>query len=117
MFISQLRNRYTPLHDLKWSAAEKVIARKAFDRALKQELDAVIQETKSKAAKVQQPADVWKLERYLTERRNQIDCEYDYRYSVLPFVFGALIRKGRLSEEDVQGLREDKMHYIRKFAA
>ncbi len=117
MFISQVRNRYTPLHDLKWSAAEKVIARKAFDRALKQELDAVIEKTKSMAQKIQQPACVWKLESFLTKRRNEIDCEYDYRYSILPFVFSALIRKGRLSEEDLQGLREDKMRYIRKFAA
>ena len=66
------------------------------------------------AQKIQQPADVWKLE---SKRRNEIDCEYDYRHSILPLVFSALIRKGRLSEDDVQGLREDKMHYIRKFAA
>ncbi len=117
MFISQIRNRYAPLHNLKWSAAEKVIARKAFDRALKQELDAVIQKTKSMAQEIQQPAEVWELENYLTKRRNEIDCEYDYRYSVLPFVFSALIRKGRLSEEDLQGLREDKMVYVRLAAA
>ena len=54
MFISQVRN--TPLHNLKWSTAEKTIARKAFDRALKQELDAVIQKTKSMAQKIQQPS-------------------------------------------------------------
>jgi hypothetical protein len=29
---------------------------------------------------------------------------YDYRYSVLPLVFGNLIREGRLSEEELHGL-------------
>jgi hypothetical protein len=47
------------MHDLKWSGAEKVIARKAFDVALDRELQAVILEAKCKAAKIQQPSDLW----------------------------------------------------------
>src|ERR1700682_1217130 len=48
----------TAMRDLKWSPAEKAIARKAFDRALGRELEAVILETKSKAAKIQEPSDL-----------------------------------------------------------
>jgi hypothetical protein len=73
----------TEIHDLKWSAAEKVIARKAFNLALERELQAVILEAKSKAAKIQEPSGLWDLEQYLTQRRQEIDRIYDYRYSVL----------------------------------
>jgi hypothetical protein len=50
---------------LKWSPAEKAIARKAFDQALGRELGGIL-ETKSKAAKIQEPSGLWELERYLT---------------------------------------------------
>jgi hypothetical protein len=46
----------TAMRDLKWSLAEKAIAREALDRALGRELEAVILETKSKAAKIQEPS-------------------------------------------------------------
>jgi hypothetical protein len=35
------------------------------------------------AKMIEQPSDLWELERYLTERRKEIDSRYDYRYSVL----------------------------------
>ncbi len=38
----------TPMQDLKWSAAEKVIARKAFNLALERELQAVILKPKAR---------------------------------------------------------------------
>ena len=74
----------TANRDLKWSPTEKAIARKAFDRALGRELQAVILEAKSKAAKIHEPSGLWELERYLTQCRHEIDRKYDYRYSVLP---------------------------------
>lgn len=78
---------YTDVRDLKWSTAEKAIARKAFDLALQRELDAVIREAKNRAANINQPSELWDLERYLTQRRKDIDRLHDYRYSVLPLVF------------------------------
>lgn len=104
---------HTDPGEMKWSGAEKAIARKAFDLALTRELDAVMAETKAKAAKIQQPSGLWELERYLTERRKQIDQQYDFRYSVLLPVFGNLIREGRLREEELCGLAEDKLDYLR----
>jgi len=87
------------MRDLKWSPSEKAVARKAFDAALSRELKAVIAETKRLAARIEQPDDLWELERYLTAKRKEIDETFDYRYSVLPLVLGSLIRWywGRLS--------------------
>src|SRR6267154_1119950 len=68
------------MRDLRWSPAEKAIARKVFESALLQELEEVVRETKEMAAKIEQVGDVWDLEYYLTKRRQEIDREYDYRY-------------------------------------
>jgi hypothetical protein len=102
---------------LHWSREEKPVARKAFDRALHRELEALMVEAKKRARQMRQPSDLWDLESFLTQCRKQIDREFDYRYSVLILVFGRLIRAGRLSEEELQGLSEDKLDTIRRFAA
>jgi|HubBroStandDraft_6_1064221.scaffolds.fasta_scaffold1604520_1 hypothetical protein len=102
----------TAMQDLTWSAAEKVIARKAFNLALERELQAVILEAKSRAAKIQQPSDLWELEQYLTQRRQEINRTYDYRYSVLPLVLGKLLSSGHLVEDELHGLGEDKLGWI-----
>lgn len=104
------------MRDLKWSHAEKVIARKAFTRALEREFEVVIRETNEMASKIEQPSDLWDLEGYLTQSRKKIDRKYDYRYSVLTLVFGNLVREGRLSEEELHGLAEDKISSIRSYA-
>ena len=108
---------YDAAANLKWSSAEKAIARRAFDQALQLELQAVMTETKKRAAKIQRASDLWNLERYLAERRSQIDQQFDYRYSVLIQVFGDLVHRGRLSEQELQGLDEDKLDLIRHYAA
>jgi hypothetical protein len=104
------------MRDLKWSPAEKAIARKAFDLALGRELEAVILEAKSKAAKIQEPSGLWELEEYLAQRRQEIDRKYDYRYSVLPLIFANLLSGGRLNENELHGLGEDKLGYIHRAA-
>ena len=45
------------------------------------------------ASEIQESSDLWDLERYLTERRKQIDRKYDYRYSQLASVWKPLVRK------------------------
>ena len=99
-----------------WSRSEKVIARTAFDAALGRELHEVIQEAKQMASQIRQSSDLWDLERYLTQRRKEIDRKYDYRYSQLTHVLGRLLQEGRLSEEELRGLGEDKLKSIRSFA-
>jgi hypothetical protein len=104
------------IRNLRWSPVEKVVARKAFNLALQQELESVIQETKDRAASIQKPFELWDLKHYLTQRRNEIDRTYDFRYSVIPFVLGTLLQEGRISEDHLRGLREDKLLYIRELA-
>jgi Asp-tRNA(Asn)/Glu-tRNA(Gln) amidotransferase B subunit len=101
---------------LKWSHTEKQIVRKAFELALDREFRSVIRRAKDMAGKIEQPTDLWDLEHYLTESRKRIDRTYDYRYSVLTDVFGTLVREGRLSEDELQGLGEDKLQSIRSYA-
>jgi Photoprotection regulator fluorescence recovery protein len=104
------------VHHLKWSHAEKQIARKGFELALDREFQSVIRRAKDMAGKIEQPTDLWELEHYLTQSRKKIDRTYDYRYSVLTEVFGRLIREGRLSEKEIRGLGRDKLESIRSCA-
>jgi hypothetical protein len=57
------------------------------------------------------------LEHYLTERRKEINRKYDYRYSQLTHVFGKLLYEKRLREDELCGLREDKLNSIRSVAS
>jgi hypothetical protein len=57
------------------------------------------------------------LESWLTERRREIDRRYDYRYSILPLVFAQLLRAGRLTEDDLHGLGQEKLDLIRRASA
>jgi hypothetical protein len=98
-----------------WSR-EKITACKAFDDALGRELHEVIHEAQKMASQIQQSSDLWDLEHYLTQRRNEIVRKYDYRYSQLTQVFGRLLYEKRLCEEELRGLGEGKLKPIRSFA-
>ena len=113
---SATQDRYPYQNESIWSRSEKTIARKAFDAALERELHEVMQETKKMASRIKEPSDLWDLERYLTERRKDIDRKYDTRGSRLKDVLGRLLFENRLGEEDLRGLREEKMKSIRSFA-
>ena len=109
-------NRYPYQNEPIWARSEKALARKAFDAALGQELHEVIQEAKRMANEIQKSSDLWDLEHHLTERRKEINRKYDYRGSRLTDVLGRLLYENRLSEEDLRGLREDKLKPIRSLA-
>jgi hypothetical protein len=109
-------DRYPYQNEPIWSRSEKALARKAFDAARKRELHEVRQETEQRARQIKDPSDLWDLERYLTERRKEIDRKYDTRGSRLKDVLGRLLYENRLGEEDLRGLREEKMKLIRSFA-
>lgn len=99
-----------------WSRSERAITRKAFDAALGQELHEVIQEAKRMAGQIQQSSDLWDLEHCLAQRRKEIDRKYDFRGSRLTDVLGRLLYENRLGEQDLRGLREEKLKSIRSFA-
>ncbi len=109
-------NTYPYQNEPNWSNSEKAIARKVFDAALGRELHELIQKTKEKASAIQATTDLWDLEGYLTDRRKEIYSKYDYRYSQLTQVFGTLLHERRIREEELHGLREDKLKRIRSLA-
>ena len=74
----------------------KAIARTVFDGALMRELQEVMQEAKQKANQIEDPAHVWELERYLTQRRKDIDRRYEFRSSRLTQVFGQPLWEHRI---------------------
>lgn len=96
-----------------WSDKEKKIARRVFDAALQRELAALLDEFKHKAAGAKDFDDLWAIEDYLKEKRRRLDMKYDYRYSQLRIVFTLLLYEGRVTEEELAGLAEDKLAAIR----
>jgi hypothetical protein len=113
---SATQDSYPYQNEPMWSRSEKIVARAAFDAALKRELQEVMQEAKQMANQINEPSDLWDLEHYLTERRKEIDRKYDYRYSQLTQVFGRLLCEKRLRQEELRGLDESKLKSIRSFA-
>ena len=113
---SAIQDSYPYQNEPIWSRSEKTIARKAFDAALGRELHEVMREAKKMASQIQQSSDLWDLEHYLTQRRKEIDRKYGFRGSRLTDVLGRLLYENRLGEEDLRGLREEKMKSIRSFA-
>ncbi len=99
-----------------WSKREKEIARRAFEAAYFRECMAAREVVRKMAAEIDDPTGLWQLSEYLTDKREEVDKKYDYRYSVLPLVFARLIREGWIKQEDLAGLSDDKLEQIREFA-
>jgi len=99
-----------------WSPSEKKIAHAVFDAALERELEEILANFKRKAADVSSAEEMWALQEYLRESERDFQTKYDFRYSQLPFVFGRLLREGRISEADLHGLAQDKLVGIRRVA-
>jgi hypothetical protein len=70
-----------------------------------------MQEAKQMANQIKEPADVWALEGYLTQRRKDIDRKYEFRSSRLTRVFGTLLWERRIREEELRlGRGQDESH-------
>lgn len=100
------------MHDEHWSKGEKAIARRAYDAARGREFAALVDEVRNRAKNIADPDDVWELHDFLGSRRKAIDEKYDYRFSVLIFIFARLINEGWLSEGELTGLSEQKLAAI-----
>lgn len=98
--------------DIKWSKSEKTIARKAFDRAVDKEHAMLASRIRTMAEELDDRDNIWALHDFLSKKRREIDEKYDYRYSVLLFVFARLIREGWIAAADLQGLSEEKIEII-----
>jgi hypothetical protein len=100
---------------MDWSKQEKGIARKAFKVAYDRECKAIMENVRKMASETKDPTELWRLQEYLAEKRNETDAKYDYRYSVLCSIFARLICEGWLQQNDLEGLAEDKLDEIRRF--
>jgi hypothetical protein len=100
--------------DIKWSKGEKKTARRAFDVAYKRECADLIKRIQAKAGKLSVPEDLWNLHDFMTKEIRNFGKKYDYRYSVLLFVFAQLIKDGWLPLDELKGLSEDKLDRINK---
>jgi hypothetical protein len=105
------------MYDLEWSESEKKLSRCLFQAAFQAELAEVLAEFKSKAAAATTAEEMWAIQDYLIRKQRDIDGKYDYRYSQLIYVFGRLVREGRLQEEQLNGLSEEKLSYIQRIVS
>lgn len=97
---------------LSWSKSEKQIAQQAFNQAYKRECEALIQQIQEKFPKIVEPETLWELHDLLSNKRKEINEKYDYRYSIIIFVFARLIKEGWLDLSELQGLGKDKLSQI-----
>ena len=86
----------------EWSKSEKEIARSAFNMAYTLECKSIEEELRRRVSDLHDPEGLWSIHAYLTEKRQETDKKYDYRYSVLPFVFARLLYEGWTTIEDLR---------------
>lgn len=96
----------------EWSKIEKQIAEEAFNKAYEREIGALIETVREKASSIAKLEDLWHLHDFLSAKRHQIDGKYDYRYSVLIFVFANLVKDGWLNLDELEGLERNKLAKI-----
>ena len=101
------------INDVKWSAEEKKIARKIFDKAYQTEVEEIKNTLIKKVQKIKDGNDIWEINDFLTNKRTSIDKKYDYRYSRLIIVFGILLSEKYLTVNDLNGLNEEKIEIIK----
>jgi hypothetical protein len=102
--------------DTNWTSVEQEAAQEAFDKAYKRECAALLQSVRAKASSIAELDDLWHLNDFLSARRHELDGKYDYRYSVLLFVFAGLIKDGWLQIDELQSLSRDKLAKITALA-
>jgi len=101
------------MNHVKWSKSEKKIAREAFEKAYERECSYLAGRIREKANQIKKPEEIWELRDFLTEKSKEVDEKYDYRYSVLDFVFARLIKDGWLEYADLEGLTEEKIEQVK----
>jgi Photoprotection regulator fluorescence recovery protein len=102
--------------EFEWSKVEKQAARMVFETAYERECRAI----RAKVVKMMEDRrdhrKIWRIHDYLSEQRRETDKKYDYRYSVLIWVFARLFREGWLTADDLNGLRQEKIDKIKELA-
>jgi len=105
------------MRDFVWSPTEKKVARAAFDAAFARECAAIRLEAEAMLKRSSDPAAVWRVHDYLSEKRREIDQKYDFRYSVLASVLGRLLVEGWVRNVEIAKLKPEKIEWIRRSAS
>jgi hypothetical protein len=100
------------VRDLRWSHAEKKIARAAFDTALAREKAATRKRVEAILRQSDAPDQIWEVYNFLSAKSREFNEKYDYRYSVLIWVFRRLVSEGWLTDSDLSGLGPEKLSLI-----
>lgn len=61
------------MNEVKWSAAEKKLARQMFRAALNAEFAEIIADFKTRAGALVEPEEMWAIEDYLHDKRLEVD--------------------------------------------
>lgn len=102
--------------EANWSAAERKIARRAYQAAFLRQCTAITEKAKRMFDSSSPPYGIWRLHDYLSRERRKVDLKYDYRYSVLISVFAQLLSEGWLKKDDLDGLDTEKIEQIESWA-
>ena len=98
--------------EAEWTDIEKKIARTAFDKAYKREIEVLLKQVQKQASTLVDLGELWQLHDFLSAKRHEIEGKYDYQYSVLLFVFAGLVKEGWLHLNELQGLDKDKLSKV-----
>ncbi len=96
-----------------WSKKEKAVAKRAFENAYEKECKDLIEKIQKRANEAKEPNDIWRLHNFLRKRIKEVEGKYDYRYSMLVFVFARLMKEGWITLAEIEGLGENKIAKIR----
>jgi hypothetical protein len=102
-----------PVTETQWSPTEEKIAKAAFDTAYRREVASMMAEVKRQAETATNPDELWKLHDFLSARRHDLDGKYDFRDSMLVFVFAQLVKEGWLEIGELEGLSREKIAKIK----
>ncbi|MBD2311286.1 hypothetical protein H6G20_06400 [Desertifilum sp. FACHB-1129] len=102
--------------EAKWTDLEKKIARTAFDKAYKREVEALLKQVRAEAEAIAEVKDLWRLHDFLSAKRHEMEGKYDYHYSTLIFIFAGLLKEGWLQMSDLEGLDRDKLAKVAALA-
>lgn len=102
--------------EAQWTDLEKEIARTAFDKAYKREIEALLEKVREEAGAIADVENLWQLHDFLSAKRHEMEGKYDYHYSSLVFIFAGLLKEGWLQISDLEGLDQDKLAKVAALA-
>jgi hypothetical protein len=99
-----------------WPKSEKILAQKILGVALNREMLEIRKRISKTVTDYKEHEDIWKLHKYLSDKKKEMDSKYELKYSQMILVFGRMIREGYLREDDFNGLSESKIKAVKEIS-